>query len=230
MKTIRYIVAAVLMMGSLNLWAQWRPYHEAVFDTVEDFDTISFPRWEPHLSVGMGFFSSSFGDSRVFTSVAPSLSYRPNDRLTVNGGFRVISDFGVDKVFASPAPVRNLAPYRNNGGTGMVGVHLGAEYQVNDNVWLAATLYHLGGSYAPIYAFTNGNDLDVSITALTAEAAFRFKNDNFLHLSVTVMRDRGGALPYMWHDAFMTGHGAWGMGGMPCAWGMASPYWGGWYY
>lgn len=222
MKKLKYIIAAVLMLGSLSVRAQWHPYYKAQLDTAADFDTIAFPRWEPHLSVGTGFFGTSFGDNRIFTSVAPSLSYRPNSCLTVNGGFNIVSDFGADKVFSSPAPVRSYAPYRNEGGTGLVGVHVGAEYQVNDNVWIAASLYHLGGSYAPIYALSNG-PVDVSVTALTAEAAFRFKDNNFLHLSVTIANDRNGSLPYMWHDAFMTGHG-WGMYGSRCGWGMASPY------
>lgn len=228
MKKLKYIVAAVLMLGSLAVQAQWRLYYEAPFDTVADFDTITFPRWEPHLSVGTGFFGTSFGDNRIFTSVAPSLSYRPNSRLTVNGGFRVVSDFGADKVFNSPAPVRSYAPYRNNGGTGLLDVHVGAEYQVNENVWIAASLYHLGGAYAPIYALTDG-PIDVSVTALTAEAAFRFKDNNFLHVSFTIANDRNGSLPYMWYDTFMSGHG-WGMCGPRCGgWGMATPMCGGWY-
>ena len=119
--------------------------------------------------------------------------------------------------------MRSLAPYRReyNGGTGLASVHAAAQYQVNDRLWLAASVYHLTGTYAPICAFSNGNVLDVSATAVSAAASYRLKDDSFLHFAISYIRDEYGTLPYMWHDAWMHGsYGSWGMYGAPCShWG-----------
>ena len=45
-------------------------------------DTLRLPKWEPHLAVATGFMGSSAGDNRLFTTVAPSLTYRPSSRWT----------------------------------------------------------------------------------------------------------------------------------------------------
>ena len=181
-------------------------------------DTVRLPRWEPHLSVCTGFMGTSYGDNRLFSSVAPSLTFRPNARWTVNAGFRITTDMGLNPNYSISSPRRSLAPYRrdNNGGTGLVSVHAAAQYQVNDRLWLAAAVYHLTGTYAPICAFTNGNVLDVSVTALSAAATYRLRNDSFLHFAVSYIRDEYGTLPYMWHDALMHGgYSGWGMYGTP---------------
>ena len=185
-------------------------------------DTVKSPKWEPHLSVSTGFLGSSHGDNRLFTSVAPSLAYRPNDRWLVSAGFRITSDMG----FPYIAHNRDLAPYKREGGTGLVSAHVAAEYQVNDNLWLAASVYHIGGTYAPFFGFAQGGTLDVSATAISAAAALRFNDDNYLKLSFTVVRDHYGTLPYMYYDSWMhSGFSPWGMYATPTDYyRMTAPY------
>ena len=201
---------AALVVGMVSVApsrAQWR----------DDADTVKLPRWEPHLSAGTGFVGSSYGDNRLFTSIAPSLTFRPNGCWTVNAGFRVTTDMGLNPNYAFSSAERSLAPYRHrNGGTGLVSVHAGAQYRANDRLWLAASVYHLTGTYAPYYGFGNGDVFDVSATAFSAAASYRFGNDSFLHLSVTCIRDEYGTVPFLWHDAWMHGgYGSWGMYGSP---------------
>ncbi len=220
MTTFRYMMAALMvcLVSAGTVQAQWK----------SDADTVKLSRWEPHLSVGTGFFGTSYGDNRLFTTVAPSLTFRPNSRWTVNAGFRITTDMGLNPNYAYGSSTQDLAPYKHrNGGTGMASAHVAAQYQVNDRLWLAAALYHLGGTYAPIYGFGNGNVFDVSATAVSAAATYRFKNDSFLHLAVTYVRDEQGTLPYLWHDAWMHGYGSWGMYhmGTPCS----QMFLGGWY-
>lgn len=190
-------------------------------------DSVRLSKWEPHLSVSSGFMGTSWGDNRLYTSVAPSLTYRPNERWSFDGGFRITSDMGLSREFnLSPAP-QDLAPYRErNGGTGLVSAHLSAQYQVNDNMWLAASIYHLGGSYAPMYGPWGGSTFDVSATAISAEAAFRFKEDNFLTVSFTYIHDNCGTMPLMLHDMWMHHpYGQWGMYMSPADYyRMADPY------
>ena len=189
MSTTKYIVAAMLvcLMSIGTGHAQWKS---------EADTTVKLPRWEPHLNVSTGFMGTSYGDNRLYTSVAPSLTFRPNSRWAVNAGFR-----------------------------GLASAHVAAQYQVSDRLWLAATVYHLGGTYAPVYGFGNGEVFDVSATAISAAAAYRFNDDSFLHLSFTYVRDGQGTLPYLYHDAWMQGYGAWGMYGSPIGcYGMGVPH------
>ena len=157
--SLKYIMAAlfVCLMSSVPTHAQWK----------SDADTVKLSRWEPHLSVGTGFIGTGNGDNRLYTSVAPSLSFRPNDRWTVNAGFRITTDMGLNANYAFSSPTRSLAPVRHrNGGTGLVSAHMAAQYQVNDRFWLAAAVYRLTGTYAPLYGFGNGDVFDVSATAV----------------------------------------------------------------
>ena len=76
----------VLSSLPVSLRAQWLPYYPASLyphlyaDTCTASDTLVLPKWEPHLSVSTGFMGTSYGDNRLFTSVAPSLVYRPSDK------------------------------------------------------------------------------------------------------------------------------------------------------
>ena len=227
MSSVKYMMAAMLicLMAAGTARAQWK----------SDADTVKLSRWEPHLSVSTGFMGTSYGDNRLFSSVAPSLTFRPNDRWAVNAGFRITTDMGLNPNFAPSSPVRSLAPYRQrNGGTGLVSAHAAAQYQVNDRLWLAAAVYHLSGTYAPVYGFGNGEVFDVSATAVSAAASYRFDNDSFLHFSFTYLRDGQGTLPYLYHDAWMHGYGSWGMYASPLeCYRLGNPYghgfMGGWY-
>ena len=218
MNTTKYWMAVLLMciMSVGTVHAQWR----------SDTDTVKLSRWEPHLSVSTGFIGTSYGDNRLYSSVAPSLTFRPNSRWAVNAGFRITTDMGLNPNYTLSTPVKSLAPYRQrNGGTGLVSAHAAAQYQVSDHLWLAASLYHLTGTYAPLYGFGNGDVFDVSATALSAAALYSFSNDSFLHLSFTYLRDEYGTMPYLYYDAWMHGYGSWGMHVSPLeCYRLASPY------
>ena len=218
MNTMRYMVAAVLVcLVSIGTGhAQWK----------SDSDTVKMSRWEPHLRVNTGFLGTSYGDNRLYTSVAPSLTFRPSSRWAVNAGFSITTDMGLNPNYAFSSPERSLAPYKHrNGGTGLASAHVAAQYQVSDRLWMAAAVYHLGGTYAPIYGFGNGEVFDVSATAISAAASYRFKNDSFLHFSFTYVRDAQGTLPYLYHDAWMHGYGSWGMYASPMGcYGLGIPH------
>ena len=239
-----YILMAFFVLSSLpvSLRAQWLPYYPASLyphlyaDTCTASDTLVLPKWEPHLSVSTGFMGTSYGDNRLFTSVSPSLVYRPSDKWTLVGGFRITTDMGLNPNYTIGTNQRSLAPYKTNGGTGLASGYVEAQYQVNENFWLAGSIYHIGGSYAPFYGPLNGEAFQVSATAISAAAAFRFSNNNLLHISFTYIRDHAGTMPFMLHDAWMHsgGFAPWGLYATPTDYyRMAAPYspmfFGGWY-
>ena len=194
----KHVVLALLLLAAVPLKAQ------------RGMDTIEPPRWEPHVSVTTGFMGSNYGDNRLFTSVAPSLTFRPSTRWELRGGFRITNDMGLNPNYTTNQP-RSLAPRRRNGGTGIASAYVEADYRVNDRLWLAASLYHIGGQYAPLFGPANGDAIDISATALSAAAAYRFSNNSYLHLSFTVVRDHTGMMPYMLYDTWMhSGWGGWG--------------------
>ncbi|MCQ2273723.1 MAG: hypothetical protein MJZ86_02905 [Bacteroidales bacterium] len=217
----------LMLVGALSLKvsAQWVPYYPGTMYRVDVDDTITdpdhwqlqLPKYEPHLSVSTGFFGTDFGDNRLYTSVAPSLIVRPNSKWTLMGGFRITTDMGLNSHYIIDNANPSYAPYKRNGGTGLVSAGVAAQYQVNDNIWLAGSIYHMTGTYAPLY-FGNGNVFDVSCTAISAEAAFRFANNNLLHIAFTYINDQNGTMPYMMHDAWMhcVGFGGYGMYTNPC--------------
>lgn len=222
MKKYWFIIALLFCCGlGSRVNAQWLPYYPGTLyrldqpDTLVDADqyNVSMPKLEPHLSVGTGFMGTNYGDNRAFTSVAPSLVYRPNQRWTLIGGMRITQDMGLNPNYTPLGADVNYAPYKRNGGTGLISVGAAAIYQVNDNVWLGGSIYHIGGTYAPLY-WGNGQVFDVSCTAVSAEAAFRFANDHLLQISFTYIHDNTGAMPYMMHDAWMH-YGGWGLYGHP---------------
>ena len=63
-------------------------------------------------------------------------------------------------------------------------------------------------------------------TAVSAAAAFRFNERDFLQLSFTVVHDHYGTLPFMYHDAWMhSGFSPWGLYATPTDYyRMASPF------
>lgn len=243
MKKIHKVIVLLLLSSFPTvLHAQWLPFYPGMvypscYATADSIpDTIRLPKWEPHLAVSTGFLGTSFGDNRLYTSVAPSLVYRPSDKWTVVGGFRITTDMGLNPNYSIGSSQRSLAPYRTNGGTGLASGYVEAQYQVNDNFWLAGSVYHIGGSYAPLFGPLNSEAFNVSATAISAAAAFRFKNNNLLHVSFTYVRDHAGTMPYMLYNTWMHagGFGPWGMYASPTDYyRMAAPYspmfFGGWY-
>lgn len=205
MTRIKLILTALMFLAAMPVQAQWRCGRGGgeLLD-----DSVTFSKWEPHLFVETGFMANNYGDNRAFTTVAPTLTYHVNDRLSFMGGFGITSDFGLNAHYN--ANNRSYAPYKQrNGGTGIIAAQFAAEYQVSENVWLAASISHIEGAYAPFYGPMNGGAFDVSATAISAAAAFRFNNDKYLHLSFTFIRDHAGTLPYMYHDAWMHNFGPW---------------------
>lgn len=201
-KGIAIFHLAVLM--SFSMFAQWNRNAEKSLN-----DSIS--KWDYHLSVGTGVMGNR-DDARCYTLVAPSISYRPTDRWKINGGFGVMSDFGLVntyKVDFSNTPSR--VPLKQQSNTGIVAGYVAAEYQANEKLWLAASIFGVSGQYNPFF-FGNGQSLPVGLYGGSASMTYKIGDDSFLHLSLHIINDNMGTLPFLYHDALMySGIGCYGL-------------------
>ncbi len=144
-------------------------------------------------------FYSGYGQLHGYTGAAPRLRYQASDRLVLKGGFAVTTDMSHDRYSLSASDARSLVPRRNT-TTGTVAVDMEAEYQLNDNLWMAARLYYLGGSYVSPWR-ADGQPMDLNVLGGSMALHYRTKNNNSLSLYLDVMHDQTGALtPWLYHS------------------------------
>ena len=141
---------------------------------------------------------SAWGETHAYTGVAPVITYRANDRLTLKAGFAVTTDLNASGYRVQGHRSPSYAPYRAT--TGATAVSVGAEYQVSDNLWVAARAFYLGGSYDPIWDWGQGDGpRPLSVYGGSVALHYRTPGDNSLSLYFNYLNDRTGALtPSMW--------------------------------
>lgn len=166
-------------------------------------------KWDFHLTMGTTFLGGGLGSASVF-HVSPSIVYRPTERLTVKARVSGFSSyaFGEAGHYFRPRPQRSMVPYRD--GNAVAGaIELSASYKVSDRLWVAASLYHVGGEVAtgavisPWLASPMPMPLDA--TAISASLRYRVGDNSFLDIHFTHIDDRAGTLApllfetYRWH-------------------------------
>lgn len=146
------------------------------------------------LEAGVGSF---FGKGYAFTGVAPEVRYHFNDRFSLSAGMKLTEGFGLGMDYGINARGgRNLAPRRS--GTRLYQAYISGEYQVNERLWIAASLLHIGGTvdFVPWYGMTDGT---VSATALSAELRYKTRRGNMLVFHLSYINDNGGIMaPYLY--------------------------------
>lgn len=154
-----------------------------------------------------------FGRGYAFTGVAPEVRYHFNDRFSLSAGVKLTEGFSLGRDYGFDARGgRSLAPRRS--GTRLYQAYIAGEYQVNERLWLAASLLHIGGTldFVPWYGVGDGS---VSATAFSAELRYRTRRGNMLGFHLSYINDKGGLMapylysPYLydpcWGDSFWYG-------------------------
>ncbi len=142
---------------------------------------------------------SGFGQVHGYTGAVPRISYQVNDRLRLKGGFAVTTDMSSDRYNLLASEPRSLAPRRNT-TTGAVAMDVEAEYQLSDNLWMAARFYYLGGSYNSPWGIGD-RPMDLNVFGGSMALHYRTKNNNALSIYIDVMHDETGALtPWLYHS------------------------------
>lgn len=178
-----YILLIFSLMLAATPWAKAQRLTPAT-DTTQ--------RVHCNVSLFTGVYSA-WGETHAYTGAAPTITYRANDRLTLKAGFAVTTDMNANGYRLRGQQPRSYVPYRTT--TGATGVSLGAEYQVNDNLWVAARAFYLGGSYDPIWNFGQAQGpMELSVYGASVAMHYRTKNDNGISLYFNYVNDRTGAL------------------------------------
>ena len=159
-------------------------------------------RWQFHLALGSALVGSNTGSASVFT-VAPTVIYRPSERLTFKASVASIQSFSLapDGYAVMGHNVRSLAPYRYPASAGAVNVSMA--YKVNERLTVAASLFHAEGQIASSALmnpwFASGMPMDMNLTAFSAALRYRLREDTFIDMHMTVINDPTGVLgPLYW--------------------------------
>lgn len=149
------------------------------------------------LDAGAG---SWFGKGYAFTGVAPELRYHFNDHIAISGGLKMTNVYSLGDYQIRGREAQSLAPRK--GGGRLYEAYLSGEFQLNDRLWLAATLLHIGGTLD--YGLANGRNGEmVSATGFFADLHYRTRRGSMLGLHLSYVNDRNGLLaPYLYSPYF----------------------------
>ncbi len=154
-----------------------------------------------HLLLGTGIYGG-MGQWHSYTAAATRLSYRASDRLTLTAGFALTTDRSEDRYDLLRTEPRSLAPRRHT-TTGAVAMDVAAEYQLNDNLWMAARLFYLGGSYNSLW-YPGERPMELNVYGGSLELHYRTKHNHALSVYFDFVRDETGALtPWMYHTPML---------------------------
>lgn len=212
---MRRSLLLIMLLLPLATMAQWRSGFEPLHDSVK--------RWDCHVALGTGI-SVGNGITVAYLGVAPEIEYHPSDRFTLVAGFSALNSTDPSRFYLHGNEPRSLAPRKNSSLA--LSVYMAAEYQVNDRLWLAASLFHQGGQLLMPAGFgwwgfvPNGLPLDLDRTGFSAHLRYRIGDDNYLNVHMSIIRDRS-SLPlfypsyYGFNDCIPFS---------PCMGGFCSPY------
>lgn len=163
-------------------------------------------RMNYRMSLFTGFYYG-WGQAHGYAGVAPSFSYRLDDKWTLKANFAVTTDMAGHPYAIREGDGRSWAPRRRSTTTGAAGMDVAAEYRPNDRTMIAAHLYYLGGNYTPVWSMSNRME-DLSVWGGSMEFHYRTRNDNTLSLYLNVMNDETGALyPWLYYPGAGRGTG-----------------------
>lgn len=185
-------------------------------------DTVS--KWNYHIDLGMGV-TSGFGATNSYMVVAPTVEYKPNNKWAFQAGFAAIN--GTNMANFTSQSTRDLAPRRPNSNSSLaLAGKISAQYQVTDNLWVAATLWHVAGQTVLPGGFgwyglmPAGLPVNLDATGVTGEVHYDFGKGNSLGLYFSYINDRtGGMMPMLCDPIYgygmnpMMGHGFYGYNG-----------------
>ncbi len=164
-------------------------------------DTLQ--KWDFRLSLGSTIIGGRNLAASAF-SVTPTVVFRPNERLKISASATSLNSYSLHPggYNIRGREVRDLAPVRNPSANA-VGISVAASYKVNDRLWIAASLMHIGGglaSAAIVNPWLSGvGPVMLDATAFSAAMRYRVGKKSYLDVHFTVIDDREGSFaPLYW--------------------------------
>ena len=172
-------------------------------------ETDTVPRWDWHLSVGTEV-GAGFGRAQSLGWVAPSVTYRASDRLTVDGGMLVAGSLLPQGYALQGRRPMSRAPRRE--GTRAGAVWAKVDYKVSDALWIWASVMHAGGEVQPLWL---DGSAPLGLTAVSGGLGYEFPNGSLMELHFHLVRDHYGTAPavlppYPYYGMLAPGSGLYG--------------------
>lgn len=141
---------------------------------------------------------SLFGQKYAYSSVAPEVRYHINDRLSISGGIRLTNGFGLGTSYNIHGRERQtLAPRR--GKAKMYEAYVSGECQVNERLWISATLLHVGGEIG-FTPFNSKKNMTLNATGFFADLRYKTRSGSLLGFHLSYIHDNNGILtPYLYN-------------------------------
>lgn len=195
------------------------------------FEHDSVGKWDYHINLGMGV-TSGFGATNSYMLVAPTVEYKANEKWAFKAGFAALNGTDMAYFMNQTQPVRDLAPRRHTNSSLALGAMVSAQYQVNDRLWVAGTLWRVAGQTITPGGWgwwgvvPAGIPIDLNATGVTGELHYDLGKGNSLGVYISYVNDRTGAFMPLMYDSFY-GYGLGGpMMGYGCpAYGAYNPFW-----
>lgn len=153
--------------------------------------TDSVSQWSGSVRMGSSVVSGLHGETFGYMSFAPTLNYKATDRVTVKAGFSAVSSLSTNGYALRGLEPRSLAPRKPT--TTAVGMYVAGQYQVNDRLWLAASVFHIGGEYYHPWLSGHGT-LPLNATGVAADMSYRLGNRSYIDVHFSYIKDEAGSL------------------------------------
>lgn len=166
---------------------------------------VDSSRWDFHLSTGVSV-ASGWGKSDALLWTAPRVEYRASDRLTLFGGFGVVTSLLPG--YELRMPVTSYAPRRQ--GTRLLGGFASARYRVSDRLDIWASVQRVTGWHEPLWT-PQGKAFNVDITSVSGGFAYALSDHSLLEMHFHFVHDHYGnsALGLFGHPYYGLGSPSW---------------------
>ena len=147
-------------------------------------------RWRFRMSTG-ATVAAGFGHTQSLVWMAPSVSYRASDRLTVSGGLAAAGSLlPAGGYTLHGRDERSLAPRRE--GTRAGALWVSATYHPNDRLWLWGSVAHVTGYAQPLWL---DGAMPIEATTISGGVEYELPGGNLLGMEFHFVHDRYGTLP-----------------------------------
>ena len=183
--TTKIVMLVAMVACASGAVAQWK-------DPLTSINTAdSNKRVDYNVVLSTGVVSNSM-EAAAYTVVAPSMSFRPSDRVQISAGFSYLTDWSGMELGKSDDV--DLAPRKTT--TQMGSAYVQASYSPNPNLCISGTAFYIGGTMSPVFSGYY-RPLEVSSYGAAADVLFKTKRNTTINLHLSFIKDNKDT-PFPW--------------------------------